>query len=302
MNKDRHTHRLSLSLAVAAAVVAAGAARALAVDATGVWSGHSICRPRGGVAGTVRRDSMLLVTQRGEALFIEIDGAAYRGESHASRRKPTRAAGRAIRGDDASGVLEFRVSVDDARGTATLVAESTVRDTSDRWHCRYQFTRTSRTDPEVGHPAPPQGGLCGDGVVDDARGEECDGAATGTPCDGVCTGACTCPQACEPLDVTGHWEGTWSSEVTGETGPVVANLGQEAQFVFGPISFPPFRAATLSPPFIVMGRCVPAAFSTGALLGSGSVGTLDGIATNASLAGTWAISDQGDHGTWQVSR
>src|SRR5262245_38854030 len=98
MKRDGHANRLSLSMAVAVALVAAGAARARAVDATGIWSGHSICRPRAGtgVAGTVRRDSMLLVTQRGEALFIEIDGAPYRGESHASRRKPTRAAGRAV--------------------------------------------------------------------------------------------------------------------------------------------------------------------------------------------------------------
>src|SRR5262245_13882368 len=100
MKTDGHVNRLSLSMAVAVAIVAAGAARALAVDATGSWSGRSICRPRAGtgVAGTVRRDSMLLLTQRGESLFIEIDGAVYRGESHPSRRKPTRAAGRAVRG------------------------------------------------------------------------------------------------------------------------------------------------------------------------------------------------------------
>ena len=90
--------------------------------------------------------------------------------------------------------------------------------------------------------------------------------------------------------------------MTGETGQVVADLAQEGDFVSGLIAFPPFRDAIYSAPFIVMGRCAPAAFSTGALLASGSVGSLDGVATNASLAGHWGISDQSDHGTWQLSR
>jgi hypothetical protein len=45
--------------------------------------------------------------------------------------------------------------------------------------------------------------------IDDAHTEECDGGATGTPCDGACTPACSCPQPCETLDLTGHWEGVW---------------------------------------------------------------------------------------------
>jgi hypothetical protein len=226
---------------------------------------------------------------------------AYGGTTHESRLRPTRATGCAVRGGDASEMLELRINVDEARGTTKLDAESTVHDASGRWHCRYRFARTSHDDPGVGQ-APPRGGFCGDGVVDQALGEECDGGASGTPCDGACTAGCTCPQSCEPLDVTGHWQGMWVFEVTGETGQVVADLGQAAEFVFGPIAFPPFRDSTLSAPFIVMGRCAPTTFSTGALLGSGSVGTLDGIATNGSLAGNWAISDHSDHGTWQLSR
>src|SRR5262249_37438094 len=152
--------------------------------------------------------------------FIEIDGAAYGGTSRESRRKPTRATGRAVRRDDATGVLQLRIDVDEARGTTNLHAESTVSDASGRWHCRYRFARTRGEDPGLEQSPPPQGSFCGDGTVDDARGEECDGSATGTPCDGACTAACTCLQSCAPLDVTGHWQGTWVSEVTGETGQV----------------------------------------------------------------------------------
>src|SRR4029450_10376534 len=139
----------ALSVAVAVGVVA-GAAPAFAVDATGTWSGRSICRQRSGtgVGGAIRRDSTLLITQRDEALFIEIDGAAYGGTSRESRRKPTHATGRAVRGDDAAGgVLECRMDVDEARGTTSLNAESPVHDASGRWHCRYRFARTSRDDP-----------------------------------------------------------------------------------------------------------------------------------------------------------
>lgn len=152
-------------------------------------------------------------------------------------------------------------------------------------------------------PSPPTPtAFCGDGVVDRALGEECDGEATGTPCDGACTLACSCSRPCEPLSVTGHWEGTYLSEVTGETGTAVADLSQNGAFVFGTIWFPPFRDAVYSGPFIVMGACAPARFSSGAMFASGSFGRVDGTATNASLAGTWRISDDGDHGTWQLVR
>jgi hypothetical protein len=55
------------------------------------------------------------------------------------------------------------------------------------------------------------------------------------------------------------------SEVTGETGQVVGNLGQEADFVFGAISLPPFGDENFSPPFPQISACAPAEFSTGAI-------------------------------------
>jgi hypothetical protein len=294
------------SMAIAAALVAGGAGPALAIDATGTWSGKWNClqRTRAGVIRTHQRASTMVVTQRGEALFIEIDGTAYQGRSHDSDRNPTRSTGSAVRcGDDGeactptSEVLELTIKVNQARGTAKFNAESTV---SARGlpHCRYRFSRTSRADPGAGPP--PE--ACGDGVVNDAPDEECDGAATGTPCDGACTAACTCPRPCTPLDVSGHWSGTWVSEVTGESGQVVADLRHEADFAFGRMSFPPFGEAVYSRPLVEIGACAPAEFSTGAVLRSGILGTLEGVATNTSLAGTWRMSDGSNHGTWQLSR
>src|SRR5262245_17575183 len=70
-----------VSMAAAAALLAAGAGPALALDATGTWSGKRNCRPeaRGGGSSTERRDSTMRITQRGDALFIDIDGTAYWG-------------------------------------------------------------------------------------------------------------------------------------------------------------------------------------------------------------------------------
>ncbi len=294
----------SASMAIAAALVAAAAGPALAIDATGTWSGrwHCLQRTRAGMIRTYQRASTMLVTQRGEALFIEIDGTAYQGRSHDSDRNPTRATGSAVRcGDDGgactptSEVLDLTIKVNQLRGTAKFNGESNA---CGGLHCRYRFSLTSRADPGAGPP--PE--ACGDGVVNDAPDEECDGAATGTPCDGACTAACTCPRPCTPLDVGGHWDGTWVSEVTGESGPVVADLSHEADFASGRISFPPFREVVYSAPFVVIGACAPAEFSTVAVLRSGIVGTLDGVATNTSLAGTWRMSGGSDHGTWQLSR
>jgi hypothetical protein len=158
----------------------------------------------------------------------------------------------------------------------------------------------SREDPGLGLP-PPAEAFCGDGVVD-APNEECDGAATGTPCDGACASDCTCPATCQPLDVSRHWEGSWVSEVTGESGPVVADLSHEGEFVFGSISFPPFGDENYSPPFLQISACGPAEFSSGAILPSAIAGLLGGIATNTSLSGTWRMSDGSDHGTWNMSR
>jgi hypothetical protein len=292
------------SLATAAVLlVAASTAPALAVDATGTWSGHSVCRQRAGTAITAmeRRSSTMQITQRGDVLFIEIDGTAYSGRSRASGHGATRATGRAARraGD---GELTLRMHIDETRETAHLTAKSSVRDGSGPRHCRYRFGRTSAADPGMAPSPPPASGFCGDGIVDRMLHEECDGAATGTPCDGACTAACSCSQPCDPLSVTGHWEGTYRSDVTGETGVAVADLSQNGAFVFGTISFPPFRYAIYSGPFIVMGACAPATFSSGAVLQSGTFGSLDGTATNASLAGTWRISDDSDHGTWQLLR
>jgi hypothetical protein len=90
--------------------------------------------------------------------------------------------------------------------------------------------------------------------------------------------------------------------VTGESGEVVADLGQMGEFALGTISFPPFSDAVYSAPLVVVGACAPSEFSTGAALRSGVVGTLEGIATNDSLAGTWGLSDHSDSGTWQLSR
>jgi hypothetical protein len=296
-------------LVVVAALMAFGAGQALAVDATGTWSGKGTCRQKAksSVTRTRQRHSTMFVTQRGEALFVEIDGTAYQGLSHDSERNPTRAAGSAVRCRDfdeactpTSEVLDLKIRVNETRGTTKIGAESTVPHTRHARHCTYRFSRTSREDPGV---APPVGeAFCGDGVVNDALNEECDGTATGTPCDGACTGACTCPRPCAPLDVSGHWDGTWVSEVTGESGEVVADLGQMGEFALGTISFPPFSDAVYSAPLVVVGACAPSEFSTGAALRSGMVGTLEGIATNDSLAGTWGLSDHSDSGTWQLSR
>ena len=130
--------------------------------------------------------------------------------------------------------------------------------------------------PRTG-PSPPEQKRCGDEVVND-------------------------PSTCEPLEVTGHWQGTWASEMTGENGQVVADLSHDGHLVVGNISFPPFSDAVFSPPFLMLSSCAPAAFSTGAILGSGIGATLDGIATNTSVTGTWGLSDGSDHGTWNLSR
>ena len=292
------------SIAIGAGiVVAVGSAPARAVDATGTWSGHSACRQRAGarITATERRASTMQITQRDEVLFIEIDGTAYRGRSRPSGHGATRATGQAARraGD---GELTLRIHIDETRGRANLTAESSVRDGSGRRHCRYRFDRTSAADPGMGQSPPPVPAFCGDGVVDRALHEECDGDATGTPCDGACTAACSCSQPCEPLLVAGHWEGTYLSGVTGETRTAVADFSHDGALIFGTISFPLFRYAIYSGPFIVMGACAPATFSSGSILGSGSFGTVDGVATNASLAGTWRISDDSDRGTWQLLR
>jgi hypothetical protein len=250
----------------------------------------------------------MLLTQRGEAVFLEIDGTVYRGRSHDLEGHPRRAAGSAVRstGDGeafahTSEVLNLEIRINDVRRKATIRAESTVQNALGEGRCNYRFSRASREDPGVGLP-PQEEESCGDGLVNDAPNEECDGAATGTPCDGACTASCTCPRPCEPLDVSGHWEGTWVSEATGDGGQVVANLGHEGDFVLGTITFPPFSDVLYSAPLVVMGGCAPAEFSTGAVLRSGVFGMLGGIATNRSLAGTWRMSDGNDHGTWQLSR
>jgi hypothetical protein len=82
------------SVAIAAVtLVAAGTAPALAVDATGTWSGHSVCfQPAGTrISATERRSSTMLITQQGDVLFIEIDGTAYSGRSRASGHGARRA-------------------------------------------------------------------------------------------------------------------------------------------------------------------------------------------------------------------
>ena len=102
--------------------------------------------------------------------------------------------------------------------------------------------------------------------------------------------------------MTGRWEGAWVSEVTGDSGPVVATLSHYGDIVFGGISFPPFGDENFSPSFLEIRACAPAEFSTGAILPSGIAGRLDGIATATSLAGTWGMSDGSDHGTWSMVR
>jgi hypothetical protein len=291
-------------LHAAVAVVVAGATPALALDATGVWSGRWSCRQNAGGAVTSTRESesTMLITHRGELLFLEIDGTRY--DCRDSDTYTTRATGAAVRCTTERGastrtaeVLDLRIRIHGARGTARISGRSTVDDARGRGRCRYRFSRTSRADPGVGPLR-----LCGDGNVNDAPNEECDGAATGTPCDGACTSECTCPTSCEHLDVSGHWEGTWVSAVTGESGPVVANLAHEGYLVFGSISFPPFGDQNYSPPFLWVSPCAPAEFSSGAILSSGVGGSLEGVATNSSLAGSWRISDGSDHGTWALSR
>jgi hypothetical protein len=197
-----------------------------------------------------------------------------------------------------SELLELKIRVNEGRGTTRIVAESNAALTRGARHCRYRFSRTSREDPDVASPEE----FCGDGIVNDAPNEECDGAATGTPCDGACTAACSCPRSCVPLDVSGHWDGTWASEVTGASGPVAAELSQLGDIALGTISFPPFNDVLYSASLVVVGACAPSEFSTGVVLRTGVVGTLAGIATNASLAGTWGLSDHSDSGTWQLSR
>jgi hypothetical protein len=297
------------SMAVAAALVAAGAGPALAVDATGTWSGQWSCRQKAGatVIRTGQQAGTMLIAQRGAAVFIAMDGTAYQGRCHDSARNPSRATCSAVRSTTdgqafthPAEALTLKIRINDARGTASIRAQSTVQNAGGEGHCSYRFSRTSREDPGVGLPPPEE--VCGDGVVNDAPNEECDGAATGTPCDGACTAACTCARPCAPLDVSGHWDGTWASEVTGESGQVGADLDHEGDFVFGTISFPPFSDVVYSAPLVVISACAPAEFSTGALLRSGVVGTLDGIATNTSLAGTWRMSDGSDYGTWHMSR
>ena len=259
----------TVSVAVAAALVAAGAGPALAVDATGMWSGRWSCRQKAGatITRTAGRHSTMLVTQRDEALFIEIDGTAYRGWIHASDRYPRRATGGAVRSTNdrdpftrTSEMLDLDIRINHARRRTKISADSTVRNARGEGHCSYRFSRTSREDPGVA------------------------------------------PATCEPLDLSGHWEGAWVSAVTGENGEVVADFGHEGEFVFGSISFPPFGDEGLSPPFLQVGRCAPAEFSTGTMLPSGVTGSLVGVAANTSLAGGWKISDGSDYGTWQLSR
>jgi hypothetical protein len=117
------------TVAVASLVVAA-AGSALAADATGTLSGKSTCWQKG--RAREQRGSTMLISQRGEALFVEIDGTAYRGESHDSNRGGTRARGSAARctegGEgfhDPSEVLTLKVNVDEVRGTTRITAEST---------------------------------------------------------------------------------------------------------------------------------------------------------------------------------
>src|SRR5262245_41562357 len=309
--KVRHAMHLAGTLACtasmrfAAALVATDADPALAVDATGTWSGSSTCWERSSarVTRTEPHCSTMRITQRGEALFVEIDGMAYRGESRDSNRAGTRARGRAARAEAVappSEVLTLKIRVDAEREMTRINAESTVPNTGGGRRCRYRYSRISPEDPGLGLPPPVES--CGDGVVNDAPNEDCDGAATGTPCDGACTSDCRCPASCEPLDVTGSWEGTWVSNVTGESGRVVADLYHNGEFVFGPISFPPFGDENFSPPFLQISPCAPAEFSSGAILKSGIAGLLDGTATNTSMAGTWRMSDRSDSGTWQMSR
>jgi hypothetical protein len=264
--------------AVAAAFLVAGAGPALAVDATGTWSGKANCRSqaRTGVARTERRDSTLHIAQQGGALFIEMDGTAYRGQSEDSARNPTRARGTAMRcADDGrscsaiSEVLTLEIKVNEVRGTTWIHAASRAAVRGGRL-CRYRFHRTNRADPCAGEPPEPE--------------------------------VSPCPTRCEPLDVSGRWQGTWVSAATGESGPVVADLTHEGDLVFGPISFLPFGDENFSPPFLLISACAPAKFSSGAILPSGIIGLLDGIATNTSLSGTWRMSDGSDSGTWQVTR
>jgi hypothetical protein len=264
--------------AVAAAVLTAGAGPARAVDATGTWSGNASCRQQAaaGVARAERRDSTLRITQRGGALFIAMDGATYWGQSEDSRRSPTRARGTVLRCTDDgrscpanSGVLALEIKIDEARRRTWINAATKAAVRGGR-HCRYRFRRTSRTDPCVGRQPEPE--------------------------------ASACPTTCEPLDVSGHWEGTWASAVTGESGSVIADLSHEGDFVFGPISFPPFGDGSFSSPLLRIGSCAPAEFSSAAILASGIIGTLNGVATTTSMAGTWRVSDGSDGGSWQVTR
>ncbi len=278
--RDRRgrTSSRAVAGALAVALLVAGVGPALAVDATGTWSGTASCRERAGagMARTERRDTTLRITQRGAALFIEMDATAYWGQSEDSARNPTRARGSAVRCTDdgtscsaISEVLTLAIKVNEARGTTRINAASKAAVRGGR-RCRYRFRRTNRADPCVGQPPEP--------------------------------GASTCPTTCEALDVSGHWEGIWVSEVTGESGPVVADLSHEGDFVFGPISFPPFGDENFSPPFLQISACAPAEFLSGAILPSGIAGLLDGVATNTSMAGTWRMSDGSDRGTWRVSR
>ena len=252
------------ALKVTLLLVVAGTGPALALDATGTWSGTSICRHEAGITRHGRRESTMLITQRGTTLFVAVDGAAYKGYSLASERHPTRATGSAVRSDDTTrvDVMHLDISMNDVRGTAKITAASTVPHVHRARHCRYRLVRTSHEDPGVAPPSEP----------------------------------------CTPLDVSGHWAGTWTSDVTGQSGQVVANLSHDGDFVYGTISFPPFDDVAYSPPLVRMGICAPAEFSTEAVLESGVVGTLEGTATNTSLAGTWRLSDDSDHGTWGVSR
>jgi hypothetical protein len=212
----------------------------------------------------------MLITQREGALYISIDGTAYRGRTDDSDGSPTRATGSAVRywndaeaSSDSSEVLDLRIRFSDALGTMKFGARSIVEDPGGGGRCRYRFSQTSDEDPGI---APPP------------------------------------EDTCEPLDVSGHWEGTWVSEVTGESGPVIADWNHLGDFVTGTTSFPPFNDVAFSPPLFVLTPCVNAQFSTGVILRSGVGGILEGTATNSSVTGTWSLTDQSDHGTWQLSR
>src|SRR5262249_25835915 len=216
---DRLTRAGSIAIATVI-ILAAGTAPALALDATGTWSGQSICRQRAGkMITTERRSSTMMITQRAAALFVEIDGTPYRGRSRPSGHGATRArsavsyAAGGERPSDTSAVVRLRIHIDESRGMSRLVAESSLHDGSGHRHCRYRFERTRREDPGMAPSPPPRAAFCGDGGVDRALNEGRDSDATGTPCDRAGSPACSCPHRCEP-----HPDGLRDARVRGPRG------------------------------------------------------------------------------------